>query len=78
MVSNSKFTEENTFRTLKRLPFEQMYEIIDSCWHYTMGIRHNLDDVRNKLLEENGWTFFDYKLEVNKMYIKQLSSEDDK
>ena len=50
-------TEDDTFRKLKQLPFDQMKEVVINFWIYD---RTNAVIAPDALFEKHGWTLQDY------------------
>lgn len=76
MQKENMFTEDDTFRMLKRIPFLEMEKIsVDPVLHPVMhivGVSYNQwIKVRDKLLEDNGWNWDDFSYE----YAKRISDE---
>lgn len=55
--------EEDTFKALKRIPFEEMEGILVESWRNFGGDRKGLDKMYREKCKEHHWTLEDFNKE---------------
>ncbi len=55
-------TEDDTFRTLRRIPYADMHRLADAKWQELEAGRApvHCKDIMNTLFKDNGWTQTEY------------------